>query len=174
MRISTSLTSAALALALLTTAPAAAQDRGNFEQAGDIAQIALPLLAGFCAIRQHRSVEFFAGLATQAALTQALKLGLGEIPMNTRPNGGKHGFPSGHTAAAFYGATNLAKKCFPDRPVLGGLAYGTALAVGMSRVNANKHNNLQVGVGAVIGYYANGVTFSASKDNFGFGFSIDF
>ena len=165
------ITSAVLATLMLGSSPAAANEVAI---ASDVGQVVLPLLAGVCAIRQQRGPDFLAGLVAQTAIVQGLKRGLGDAAINQRPNGGSQGFPSGHTAAAFYGATNLARKCFPDRPALGALAYAAAIAVGVARVQSDNHDTLQVGIGAVIGYYANGVTFSASSGHVGIGYTLKF
>ncbi len=156
------------------TTPAQAQSKGNFQKAGDILQIALPLIAGVCAVRQDRTADFAAGLVAQAGTTELLKYGLPDRSWTRRPNGDVHGFPSGHTAAAFYGATNIAKKCVPDKPLIGALAFGAALAVGLSRINSDEHDALQVGAGAAIGYFANGVTLNAGPGRLGIGFSMQF
>ena len=165
-----------LALCLGMTLPGVATAQGSetLRKAGDILQIALPALAGICAIRQDRAQDFFLGLALNEVGVQGLKYGLGNSAINRRPNGSSHGFPSGHTASATFGATNLAKKCFPDKPVLGALAYGTALAVWVSRVNAGRHTTGQVLAGALIGYATNGFSFAAGSGGVGIGFRMDF
>lgn len=163
----------ALAVMLAAQGPALA-DSSDFEKAGDVLQYALPLAAGYCAVQQHREKEFATGFVVQTAIVQGLKYGLGDAGINQRPNGEGHGFPSGHTATAFYGATNLARKCFKDKPVLGAIAYGAAVAVGLSRIAADKHDPLQVGVGAVIGVFSNGITVSAEKGRIGLGYSLNF
>lgn len=176
-----SLTSCAGALALaalLAVAPvvpyARAGDTQAAETAGTVLAAALPLAAGWCAVRQHQGKDFLAGFVAQAAVVEGLKYGLGENPINERPNGHWQGFPSGHMSAATFGATSLAQKCVPDRPWLGALAYALALGVGVSRVQADKHNPAQVAAGAVVGYFANGVTVSAEPGKLGLGYTLNF
>jgi len=82
---------------------------------------------------------------------QGLKYGLGDAAINDRPIGQSHGFPSGHTAAAASGATDLALHCAPgDRAVAAASAAAIALVAG-SRVGADEHTVLQVVAGAALG-----------------------
>ncbi len=60
-------------------------------------------------------------------------------------------FPSGHTTTAFAIAT-VAAHYYPDRPLIGLLAYSGAVAVGLSRINDEKHWPSDVFFGAVLGY----------------------
>ncbi|MDI6840401.1 MAG: phosphatase PAP2 family protein [bacterium] len=60
-----------------------------------------------------------------------------------------HSFPSGHTSTAFSIAS-----CITDEyknPIIGGLAYGVATVVGLSRVNDDKHWASDIFVGSLIG-----------------------
>jgi membrane-associated phospholipid phosphatase len=138
----------------------------SFEAFGDVMQIVLPGAAAVCAGRQDDLVPYSARLVGQIAVTQGLKYGLGDRPINQRPNGGTHGFPSGHTAAAFYGASYLANNCLQT----GGqkaVAYGLAVAVGASRLHANQHDLAQVVAGALVGYMFDNVAVSFSGDRIG-------
>ncbi len=164
----------AFALCALIAQPLPATADSSLETAGTVLQIVLPAAAAVCAINQHRGAEFFAGLAAQAIVVHGLKTALGDSKINRRPDGGTHGFPSGHVAAATYGAVSLARKCFPDRPVLKVISYGLALAVAISRYNANRHTAAQIGAGALTGYFANGITVSADHGRLGLGYSLKF
>ena len=127
-------------LAALALAPAA--EAGDaFTALGDALEIALPLAAAACAAHQHRLGGYVAGFAAQTAVTQGLKYGLGDSPINERPNGVSHGFPSGHTAAAASGATDLAAHCAPGNRLVaagggGGGRTGRRLADGGGRAHA--------------------------------------
>lgn len=81
-------------------------------------------------------------------LTQTLKYTFNE----TRPNGGGHSFPSGHTAAAFTGAEFIRKEYgwWWGIP-----AYAMASYVGWSRVAAREHYTHDVLAGAAIGILVN-------------------
>jgi membrane-associated phospholipid phosphatase len=169
---------AALALACLAplwAAPAQAQDFTTEPRIATAVQLALPALAGICAARQGRTGDFLAGFAAETLTVQGLKHGLGDVPLNRRPNGGPYGFPSGHAALAMYGATSLARKCAPDRPLIAALAYGAALAVAISRVHSRNHNAGQVLSGLAIGHFANGVSLGVGpRGGLALGFSMSF
>lgn len=161
-------------LAALALAPAA--EAGDALTAlGDALQIALPLAAATCAARQHRLGGYAAGFTAQTAVTQGLKYGLGDSPLNTRPNGVSHGFPSGHTAAAASGATDLAAHCAPgNRLVAAGAAAAVAL-VGASRMAAEEHTFAQVLAGAAIGALSTGVRlYETPGGGIGLAYSIPF
>lgn len=159
-------------LALALAGPAMAGS--DFETAGDVLAVLLPLTAGACAVQQGEGRDFLAGFLAQGAVVEGFKYGLGESDLNQRPNGHYQGFPSGHMSAATFGATSIARKCVPEKPALGVLAYGLALAVGASRIEADKHNAGQVAAGAVVGYFANGVTVSAVPGSFSLGYTLHF
>lgn len=170
------LLTAALCTASLGVAPreAMAQDPSQENRIATAVQIALPLLAGYCAVKQGRAKDFVAGFAVETVAVQGLKYGLGNAKINQRPNGGDRGFPSGHSALAMYGATSFARKCVPDKPVLGALAYGTALAVGASRIHTGHHNAGQVLSGLAIGYFSNGVSVGVGQNGMTLGFDMSF
>lgn len=160
--------------ASLTPSLAPAGDVTREEQIATVLQVALPLAAGVCAVRQDRGKDFVAAFAVETVTVQGLKYGLGSAPINQRPNGGSHGFPSGHSALAMLGATDLARRCVPDKPLLGALAYGTALAVAASRVHTKDHDGAQVLTGLAIGYFSDGITVSAGKGFLGLGYQMNF
>ena len=82
-----------------------------------------------------------------AAMTRTLKYTINE----TRPDGGRHSFPSGHTANAFLGA-HIAWKEFKDSsPVLAYSGYALALFVAGSRLYNNRHWVADVVAGAGFG-----------------------
>lgn len=159
-------------MACLATTPLQADE--TFTKTGDVLQIVLPAIAGVCAINQGRGAEFGAGLVATEAVTHGLKAGLGKTKVNQRPDGSYHGMPSGHTALAVFGATSIARKCAPDRPVLGALAFGAAALVAASRVDAGRHNVGQVAAGALVGYLGNGITADFSTGRLALGYSMSF
>jgi len=140
------LSAAMVACSLVT--PAQAGD--SFTKAGDVLQIALPAAALVCAARKHNFAPAAWRFIGQEVAVEASKHALGNATINQRPNGGTHGFPSGHTAAAFYGASYLSRQCLHTK---GGkvLAFGLAALVGASRVDGDNHTVGQVLAGALVG-----------------------
>jgi membrane-associated phospholipid phosphatase len=88
------------------------------------------------------------------AVVHGFKDGLGEAPLNQRPGGGDEGFPSGHTAAAIFGASAVIRDCAGMVPLIGPAAALAAGLVGASRIETERHDSLQVLVGAAIGLAA--------------------
>ncbi len=151
------LSAAMVACSLVTSAQAG----DSFTKAGDILQIALPVAALVCATRKHDFTPAAWRFIGQEVAVEASKHALGNAAINQRPNGGTHGFPSGHTAAAFYGASYLSRQCMHTK---GGkiLAFGLATLVGASRVHGDNHTVGQVLAGALVG-----VAFDRVKVTFG-------
>jgi hypothetical protein len=90
----------------------------------------------------------------QSAMTQGLKFAVDR----TRPNGGHHSFPSGHTAASFTTADVVLQR-FGWRA--GAAAYIAAAYVGASRIADRQHYLSDTVFGAAIGI-ASARTFSGS------------
>lgn len=162
----------ALALAV---APVSVQAGDALTTAGDVLQYALPVAAAVCAGYQHRLASYATGFVAMTATVQGLKYGLGDAPINERPNGGSHGFPSGHTAAAASGATDLSMNCTQNNPwVILGTGAATVL-VGESRIEANEHDLLQVLAGAAIGFVSTGLkVVRTPAGGFGLSYSMNF
>ena len=126
----------------------------DFEDFGDIAQIVLPLAGAVCAYNADELGSNLAAFGLQTLSVEGTKTLLSDTELGTRPNGGGRGFPSGHTAAAFFGARSISKYCFGDGDVAKKLAvYGIAAAVGASRITSDNHNFGQVVAGAAVGYF---------------------
>ncbi len=140
----------------LGAAPALAGD--PLTSAGDVLQYALPVAAAVCAAHQHRLESYAAGFVALTATVQGLKHGLGNASINERPNGGSQGFPSGHTAAAASGATDLALNCAPGNRLVAAAGGAATAIVGASRIEANEHDLLQVLAGAALGFFSTGIT----------------
>jgi PAP2 superfamily protein len=90
----------------------------------------------------------------QSAMTQGLKYAVDR----TRPNGGHHSFPSGHTAASFTTADVILQR-FGWRA--GAAAYIAAAYVGASRIADRQHYLSDTVFGAALGI-ASARTFSGS------------
>lgn len=164
---------AVTAACLLAVAqPAQADDR--FTKFGDIMQFALPLAAMTCAVRQGRAGETALGYAVQAAAVHGSKAILRDARLNQRPDGSGHGFPSGHSASAMFGAANLAQFCYKDNPAMQFATYSLALAVGLSRIDADRHTPLQVAAGLAVGFFVNGLRVKIRDDFFSISYTWRF
>lgn len=123
----------------------------GLERFGTTMKYGLPLAAAVCAADQDRLEDFALRGLVQAAVVLGLKTLFDGTPLGTRPTGEGRGFPSGHAAAAGFGAADLAGKCWDDRPELGAAAYGAAGLTAVSRVQAGEHTPDQAMMGALIG-----------------------
>lgn len=162
-----------LCLVGLMSGPARAGD--SLTTAGDVLRVALPLTAAVCAWQQERLTSYATGFAVMALTTEGLKRGLGDASINERPNGETGGFPSGHTAMAASGAADLSRHCAPGNPwVAAGAGAATAL-VGVSRIEADEHDALQVLAGAALGYFSTGILVTRpAGGGYGLSYQIDF
>ncbi len=163
-------TAFALALAVI---PAATRADG-LETAGDVLKYALPGAAAVCAYRQERLGSYATGFGIMYLGVEGLKRGLGDSSINERPNGGSEGFPSGHTAAAASGATDLALHCAPGNPWVAAGAGAATVLVGASRIDANEHDLLQVLAGAAIGALSTGFRVEHTERGIGLSYGFDF
>lgn len=96
--------------------------------------------------------------------TEIVVQGLKFLTGRTRPNGGAHSFPSGHTASTFAFATIVAEQ-YHDNPLIGIGAYGAATAVGLSRIGGLNHYPSDVLVGAAIGTLIGRFVYNRSHEN---------
>ncbi len=134
-----------LAVAVAVSLPSA-------ERVGDRLQYALPLLGLGCAVLTGGAGEYLLRYVGGTALVHASKAGLGKAAINQRPRGGYAGFPSGHTAAASFGASALVNECVRSSPLVQGTVVLAAGFTGASRIEAGAHNIWQVLAGAVLGF----------------------
>jgi membrane-associated phospholipid phosphatase len=88
--------------------------------------------------------ELIEAQAVTGLATQGVKLAVDR----TRPDGGRHGFPSGHASASFATATVIARR-FGWR--YGSFAYAAAVYVAASRVADRHHYPSDVIFGAAVG-----------------------
>ena len=118
------------------------------EQSGDVLQFVLPATAlGSTFIYPDNDQphwQFLKSYALSMIVVHSLKPLIDE----TRPNGGHHSFPSGHTASAFSGAVFLQMRYGWK---IGIPAYLLAGYVGYTRVYVRKHYIWDVAAGAAIG-----------------------
>ncbi len=133
-------------LAMLVLVPPARAGDG-IETAGDVLQVVLPVTAATMTVglRDWDGTIHFAKAFT---LTMASTFTLKHSIDAERPNGSGLSMPSGHTAAAFSGASFIQRR-YGWRYSLP--AYGAAAFVAYSRVEAEKHHVEDVIVGALLG-----------------------
>ncbi len=118
------------------------------ERSGDFLFVALPAVAlGTTLIKDDSkgTWQFAKGFLTNAALTMTLKLLIDKERPNMENN---NAFPSGHTSVTFQSAAFIQRRY--------GWKYGIPAYVlssytGFTRVNADKHEVIDVLAGAVIG-----------------------
>lgn len=132
-----------LALALLATRP-------GTERYGDTLQIALPIAGLGCALAGGGSGAYFKRFAGMWVTMRGTKIALGDAAINARPTGGDRGFPSGHTAAATFGASALVNTCLANAPLFQTVVIVAAAFVGGSRIDQGRHNVWQVLAGAIL------------------------
>ncbi len=133
-------------LAWSITSPIPGQGSHEVERAGDVLQIALPAVAGLSTLALRDFVgtrQFVVALVVSTGASHLLK----RVLNTSRPDGGRWGFPSAHTSAAFLGSGFVQMRY--------GMRYAwpmhiAAAFVGYSRVAANKHWVIDVLGGAAL------------------------
>lgn len=130
-----------LAIALLTGA--------RTERLGDRAQIALPLLGLACAAVTGGAGDYALRYGVMWLGIRAGKNGLGQMPVNMRPNGGDGGMPSGHMSSASFGASALVSGCLASSPPGRITAIIAAGFTGSSRIVVGAHTIWQVLAGVL-------------------------
>ncbi|MDP0929627.1 phosphatase PAP2 family protein [Paracoccus onubensis] len=155
----------------MTPLPVAADP---FEDFGTAMKYGLPAAAAICAARDDRLEDFAVRGILQAAVVLALKSWTDGTPMARRPSGEGKGFPSGHSAAAAFGAADLAGKCFRDDRFAGAAAYGAAGLTAASRVHAGEHTVEQVMTGALIGFSFGAASFGIGSEGAAFSIGMKF
>lgn len=127
-----------------------AQAASGTEMAGDIIQLFIPVsayAATFFKDDPEGRMQFYESFGTNLGVTYALKYAINK----PRPeNNGDHAFPSGHTSAAFQGATFIHLRYGWEYGIP---AYLGASFVGWSRIEgeSDKHDPMDVVAGAAIG-----------------------
>jgi membrane-associated phospholipid phosphatase len=120
----------------------------TIEKIGDYVQIAIPVAAWVTTIAlddTEGQYDFYKSFGSTFLTTHALK----RIVKEERPNGSNdQSFPSGHTSAAFQGATFIHMRYGIEYAAL---AYVGAIYVGFSRVYSDQHYVHDVIAGALIG-----------------------
>ncbi|MDF1856902.1 phosphatase PAP2 family protein [Pseudooceanicola sp.] len=124
------------------------------ERLGDGLQIALPLAGFGCAVAGGGTGRYALRFLLLEAGIHIPKAALGEVEVNRRPDDGRGGFPSGHTAAASFGAAGLLRSCLAQSPAAQGVAVLAVGVTGGSRIVAGKHTIWQVLAGVIWGWLA--------------------
>ena len=118
------------------------------ETLGDIGQVLLPVIAGGSTLiiesDDKAFLQFIKSFGVSWAGTHIMKRAINK----ERPNEGNYAFPSGHTAAAFSGASFIHRRY---GKTYGIPAYLIAGYVGWSRVQADKHDWWDIAGGAACG-----------------------
>jgi membrane-associated phospholipid phosphatase len=131
---------------LAFAAPAQAGDK-FWHTFADVGAIGIPVAAAVISLHEHDKNGLYQLTETgfiALSATTALKYGVN----STRPNGGDHSFPSGHSTMAFAGAGYLHarygwKTALPFQILAAG--------VGFARVQTKDHHWYDVVAGAAIG-----------------------
>lgn len=126
----------------------------NVERIGDHIQIALPLTGLACAVGSGQGLQYFGRYVLLEVGIKGPKYALGDAQINQRPNGSTRGFPSGHTAAATFGAVGLTQTCLRNSPAGQAIVIVAAGFTGASRMDAGQHTIWQVLAGALWGWLA--------------------
>lgn len=140
-----------IAVLLIVMALAVALAGAASRRIGDNLQVALPVVALGCEVLNGRALDYLGRYVVLFAGIHASKAGLGDLPLNLRPNGHDYGFPSGHTATAAFGAHGIVRACVAGSPVAQAAAVLAAGFTGASRIEAGQHTIWQVLAGAVWG-----------------------
>ena len=134
-----------LLLSLLFSNAAVASD--TVERAGDILLLVLPVSGAGIALARDDD-DGLIQFAKSGALTLALTFGLKYTIPATRPDGGDHSFPSGHTSIAFSSAEFIRERYGWNYGIP---VYVAASFVGYSRVESKRHYTRDVVAGALLG-----------------------
>lgn len=153
------------------------------EKIGDIALIVLPvatLSSTFIIGDKEGSWQFTKGLLLTSAITYGLKWSVNK----PRPDfSNNNSFPSGHTSTTFHSAGFIHRRYGFKYSIPAYLLAGFTAA---SRIDADKHDILDVLSGAAIGLGSNLIfttkyqrehfqlTFNSTKDDFLIGFTFKF
>ncbi|TRZ42951.1 phosphatase PAP2 family protein [Robertkochia solimangrovi] len=153
------------------------------QQIGNVVLIALPTatLATSAIIGDTKGAwQFTKGLIVSEAITYALKIGV----KKQRPDlSNENSFPSGHTSTTFHSAGFIHRRYGLKYSIPAYLLAGFTAA---SRIDAKKHDLLDVLTGAVIGLGSNLIftseyqqehlqlTFNSYEENYLLGFTFKF
>ena len=124
-------------------------ENDNYIQYIPFAQIYIGDLVGMKA-KNHwfdQTKNIFLGGMVTMVVTHSLKRAIGK----SRPDGARHAFPSGHTAASFMGATMLYHEFKDENVIYASSGYLFSTTTGGMRVMNNRHWVSDVLAGAGVG-----------------------
>lgn len=128
-------------------------DKEQVKNTGDIVQIAVPLYAFGLLFYNDDFKDGILPYTLSFAATQGSVEVLKRVVREERPDKSDDlSFPSGHSAAAFFGATFIHKRYGIKQALI---PYALATYVGYSRVKADKHYTRDVIAGAAIAGFWN-------------------
>jgi membrane-associated phospholipid phosphatase len=162
------------AAAIVATGVSGTAAADPFEDFGTAMKYGLPAAAAVCAARDDRLEDFAVRGLLQAAVVLALKSWTDDLPIGRRPSGEGRGFPSGHSAAAAFGAADLAGKCFEDDVAAGAALYGAAGLTAASRVHSGAHTPAQAMTGALVGFTFGAASFGMGDEGAHFSIGLSF
>jgi membrane-associated phospholipid phosphatase len=136
---------------VFTNSGFAQEEHKAIERIGDIGQIVIPVF-GWAMTVLHKDEKGFQQTLQSFTISMVVTHGMKWAIDRERPNGGEGSMPSGHTTAAFSGASFLQQRYGWK---YGAPAYAAAAFVGYSRVKTNNHHTSDVLVGAAIGIVPN-------------------
>lgn len=146
---------------VISPGTAIAQPECKKDPVGDTLQIALPVAALGLSAWHDKDTEGMWQFGRSFAVAEGITEGLKYSIHTTRPCGGQHSFPSGHTASAFTAAAYVQQRygAAESAPF-----YVLAAATGYERVHTNHHRVGDIIGGAVIGF-ASSRFFTSPKDD---------
>lgn len=128
---------------------------GSLDDYGQYAPLAAVYLLNLTGVKGknnfgNRSAIALKSILMSSTITYRLKVWVNE----TRPDGGVHSFPSGHTSTAFTFARFMHREYGDRNPWYSVGAYSGAAAVGLMRMAKNAHWVSDVFLGAGIGIFS--------------------
>jgi membrane-associated phospholipid phosphatase len=149
-----------LLFCLLATGVTETRAADTVETSGTLLSVALPLVAVGMTLRNDDAQGRWQ-LAEAFVLTTGVTYGLKYSIDATRPNGGKHSFPSAHTSVSFAAADFIGRRYGWEYGIP---AYAAAGFVGYSRVDARAHHRYDVVAGAALGILSDALFTSRFKE----------
>lgn len=134
--------------------------RTHIDDALQFAPLAATYAFEWCGMKPQTDFKNRTAIMVKSQIfTLGSVLVLKKLTNQTRPDGTKYSFPSGHTAEAFAGATLLATEYGKNYKWVPYAAYGTAATVGILRMANNRHYISDVLFGAGLGILSTKIAY---------------